>query len=76
MSKVYSTHEEAMVEAMRIFKENCSWIDKPETLVKHLQEKFPDTLPKNLIDLEHVAQRIGQQDVIRYLADTLKEYNR
>ncbi len=76
MKEVFSTQAEALAEAQRQFKERCDWLDKPETLLKHLQEKFPDHLPKNLIDLEHVAKRIGQQDVIRYLADTLKEYNR
>ena len=61
---------------MKVITQRHLLPDISEDLLDHLRQRFPDRLPDNPVTAEELARRIGQQDVIRFLSDTLRMQER
>lgn len=57
---------------LRQARERLRDLVSPE-LVQCLEAVFPDTLPDALTDPREIAAKVGQQQVVRYLAQVARE---
>ena len=49
------------------------WLDNTPDLLKHLEDKWPNELPKVTSTNIELAELIGQQQVIDYIRRNLKQ---
>lgn len=49
------------------------WLDNTPDLLKHLEERWPNRLPQSFQCQEQIIEAIGRQQVIAYIAGSLKQ---